>query len=52
MIKNDKAFCVYICYGFHSEHNLSWQDLFSSDFLNFVDPIRDRKKLAQIKNQL
>ena len=28
------------------------QGLCSQDFMNFVEPIRDRKKIAQIKNQL
>ena len=46
------VFCLHICYDVHSGHNLTQQSLCSHVFMNFVEPIRERKKIAQIKNQL
>jgi integrase len=31
---------------------MEWNELCLQDFMNFVEPIRDRKKIAQIKNLL
>jgi len=50
--KSALVFCTQICYGVFSGQNPIWQDLCPQDFMNFVEPIRDRKKIAQIKNQL
>ena len=35
-----------------SRHNQTRQGLCSQDFMNFVEPIRDRKKISQIKKPL
>ena len=51
-IKSALVFCLSICYCVFSGHNLAWQGLCSQKSMNFVEPIRDRKKIAQIKNQL
>jgi len=32
--------------------NVDWYELCSQKFKNFVKPIRDRKKIAKIKNSL
>ncbi len=45
-------FCIQICQGVLSGHNITQQSLCSQGFMNFVNPIGDRKKIAQIKNQL
>ncbi len=44
--------CIQIGQGVLSGHNITQQSLCSQDFMNFVNPIGDRKKIAQIKNQL
>ena len=51
-VKSALVFCLSSCYCVFSEHNPVRQDLCSQVFMNFVEPIRDRKKIAQIKNQL
>jgi hypothetical protein len=43
------VFCFQLCYGVLSGHNPHWQDLWSHDFMNIVETIRYRKKIAQIK---
>jgi integrase len=46
------AFHFHPCYAVLGEHNCCQQELCSQHFMNFVEPIRDRKKIAQIKNLL
>jgi integrase len=46
------VFQVQTCYAVLSEHSLYQRNLCLHNFMNFVEPIRDRKKIAQIKNLL
>jgi len=55
MKKVDKlvlASCMEICLGDLSGHKANRRELCSQDCMNFIEPIRDRKKIAQIKNLL
>jgi hypothetical protein len=40
------------CYGIIGGLIIHWQQFCSPEIMNFVEPIRDRKKIAQIKNLL
>ena len=46
------VFQLRICYPVLGEHISLFRDLCSPHFMNFVEPIRDPKKIAQIKNLL